>query len=120
MRIRRIGKIPTAHVGMRGYQHVAGQGADDGEAASKVVDDVRVARVVDERVAGCGKAVDVSDAENLAITGVVPGPRDASRRVSGDEMRGEAQGAERNDFAIVQQAIGLYGRVQDVVAEMDV
>ena len=35
-------------------------------------------------------------------------------------MSGEAQGAECHDFAVVQQAIGLHGRVQDVVAEMDV
>jgi hypothetical protein len=45
-----VAEIPATGIGMRGQQDIAGQGAHGGEAVMEVLDDIRVARVADERV----------------------------------------------------------------------
>ena len=85
---------------MRRQQQVARQCAHHRESAAIVVDDVRIARVADQPVARRAEAVDVGDAQRLAVAPVVPGPAGAARRMPRREMRGEAHAAQFDDLAV--------------------
>src|SRR3546814_5684908 len=105
---------------MRGQQQVAGQGADHVEAVAEVVDQARDARVVHQLVARRAEAVDVGDAQRSAVAHVGPRPGHAAGRMAGHEVDGEAQAAQFDRFAVVDDAVDVHWRVEDLVAEVDI